>query len=536
MEVGRYFLDTELTIPTGVTVIGGFKSGFADANRIYPGAATTIDDMTVLDGNSLFYTKPTEKHRVATVRGTLDGVLVRNGHVRNGNGGGLYIDGGTVQNCIIKGNVAMHVPSYGDFLTANAALGGGVYIASGKLINSVVAYNMSNQGYGVAGATGDVINCTVTANTYAPVPVQVKTGTFHHFKHWREAGSLPWGTGIGVYPSYGDDPSEHLTPDMGSFGDGTGITSEFDPGEITLTGFYLAQTEVTMSQYAVFANAIDLTFDSNTNTRNVVFATGYLNSAGVASDNMKNLVDPSTTSTTVDGRFGFPGAYLNNFTVGQLFQVNYGSYYGLRKVGSDYVYYKSLTSGQVQLHLSNESMGLVSWYGSLAFSLWIGGTLPTEAQWEFAARRTASGTGASACNDFQYSGSDDLNSVGWNSGNNTPADNVHEVGTKAANEIGLYDMTGNQLEWCADWINNTGTGSASRVYYPDYNNNVVNPGADAAKNKTYIDPVWKIPGSSRAIRGGGWTDAAGSLSLAFRNGNMPANVYTGVGFRPVLVP
>jgi formylglycine-generating enzyme required for sulfatase activity len=523
-----------LTIPANVTVIGGFKGGFTDDKRIYPGAATTIDDMTVLDGNSLVRTKPADKHRVATVRGTLDGVLVRNGHVRSGNGGGLYIDGGTVQNCIIKGNVAMHVPDAGhDFNPATPALGGGVYIVSGQLINSVVAYNMSNQGYGVAGATGDVINCTVTANTYAPIPVQVKTGTFHHFKHWREGGSLPWGTGSDVY-AYSPNTSEHLTPDMGVDDDGTGITSEFDPGEITLSAFYLAQTEVTTSQYAVFANAIDLTFSTG---NDVIFATGYLSDASSSSiSSMKDLADP-VTSTSVDLRFGFPGTYANDAANGVLFRVNQNSFYGLRKVGSDYVYYRSATSGSTNLHVSNESMGFVSWYGSLAFSLWIGGTIPTEAQWEFAARRTAGGTGASACNDFQYSGSDILNDVGWYSGNNTPADNVHEVGTKVANEIGLYDMSGNQWEWCADWINNTGNGDAARVYYPNYNDNYVNPSAtQAITNNTYTDPVWKTPGSYRVFRGGCWSDASGYLSLAYRFSYTPEYARNLVGFRPVLVP
>jgi formylglycine-generating enzyme required for sulfatase activity len=385
----------------------------------------------------------------------------------------------------------------------------------------------------VAGANGKVINCTVTANTYAPVPVEVKTGTFHHFKHWIDGGKLPWGTGSDVY-GYTDN-KDHTTPNMGESGDGTGLDSEFDPGVITVNDFYLAQTEVTTSQYAVFANAIDLTFDSSTNTRNVIFATGYLSAAGVGSDNMKDLVDP-VSSTSVDTRFGFPATYLNNFTVGQLFQVN-NSPYGLRKVGSDYVYHKSATSGQINLHVSNESMSYVSWYGSLAFSLWIGGTLPTEAQWEFAARRTADGTGDSACNDFQYSGSDILNDVGWYSGNNTPADNVHEVGTKAATEIGLYDMSGNQWEWCADWINNTVAGNGTRIFYPNYNDSYVNPNAtQATTNNTYTDPVWKTPGSNRVIRGGGWNTASGNLSLAFRNSNLPAFVHYILGFRPALVP
>ena len=69
--------------------------------------------------------------------------------------------------------------------------------------------------------------------------------------------------------------------------------------------------------------------------------------------------------------------------------------------------------------------------------------LPTEAEWEYAAR------GGNRSHNYLYSGSDDINAVAWWKDNS--GDKLHPVGTKRPNELGLYDMTGNAYEWCSDW-------------------------------------------------------------------------------------
>lgn len=70
--------------------------------------------------------------------------------------------------------------------------------------------------------------------------------------------------------------------------------------------------------------------------------------------------------------------------------------------------------------------------------------LPTEAEWEYAAR------GGSKSKGYKYSGSDDLNEVGWYWGNNDIT--THDVATRKPNELGIYDMSGNVYEWCQDWL------------------------------------------------------------------------------------
>lgn len=126
--------------------------------------------------------------------------------------------------------------------------------------------------------------------------------------------------------------------------------------------------------------------------------------------------------------------------------------------------------------------------------------LPTEAEWEYAAR------GGSKSKGYTYSGNNDINSIAWygkNSGNAT-----HPVGTRAANELGLYDMSGNVWEWCQDW-------------YANYNN-----GAQTS-------PQGPSSGSYRTIRGGGWGDTD-YCRVIFRTYASPGITSNGIGFRLVL--
>ncbi len=129
--------------------------------------------------------------------------------------------------------------------------------------------------------------------------------------------------------------------------------------------------------------------------------------------------------------------------------------------------------------------------------------LPTEAEWEYAAR------GGNRSQGFRFAGSNIIDEVAWydkNSGNTT-----HDVGMKCPNEIGMYDMSGNVWEWCQDW----------------YSDNTYVAGS--VKN-----PTGKMKGISRVIRGGGWSNTMRGCRSTNRSSCNPATAYNFIGLRLAL--
>lgn len=146
----------------------------------------------------------------------------------------------------------------------------------------------------------------------------------------------------------------------------------------------------------------------------------------------------------------------------------------------------------------------VSWEDAEAYCAWLSRKtgqnyhLPSEAQWQFAAM------GGNSSRGYTYSGSNDVDSVAQYEDNNNKS--TTSVGTKKANELGIYDMSGNVWEWCRD------------VY-------------DSYPSGTYTDRIYEGSSSDRVVRGSSWYDGYYGCSPARRTDSTPERVNGHTGFR-----
>lgn len=129
--------------------------------------------------------------------------------------------------------------------------------------------------------------------------------------------------------------------------------------------------------------------------------------------------------------------------------------------------------------------------------------MPTEAEWEYAAR------GGKFTKGYKFAGSNDVSEVAWYT--DGPGAGLHPVALKTANELGLYDMSGNAAEWCQDW------------FVPYY-------------SEPEINPIGPESGQFNVYRGGSWTQPANECRVASRFSLDPHKSNEGLGLRIVMNP
>ena len=199
----------------------------------------------------------------------------------------------------------------------------------------------------------------------------------------------------------------------------------------------------------------------------------------------------------------------HDYGVGDNYPVYYVSWYAILK----YCNLRSMNEGLIPVYTISDSTNPSNW-GTVptsnnadwnaAICNWSanGYRLPTEAEWEYAAR------GATNNPDYPYSGSNDINAVAWYVSNNAPCGSK-TVGGKAPNSLGIYDMSGNVWEWCWDWY-----------------------GLYSSASQT--NPTGPASGSNRLLRGGYWNSDALYCLVTYRSNIGPylSDYYSGVfGFR-----
>ena len=266
-----------------------------------------------------------------------------------------------------------------------------------------------------------------------------------------------------------------------------------------------------------FAQKQDVNGDGVVNSSDVVEIYNYIASGGSSGGG-----NASVQAFTVNGvSFNMIAVEGGTFTMGATFeqqndpysnekpthQVTLSSYYIGETEVTQALWTAVMGNNQSNFKGDNNPVEKVSWNDCQKFIEKLNSLtgkkfrLPTEAEWEYAAR------GGNKSKGYQYSGSNNLDDVAWYTKNSNYK--THPVKTKQPNELGMYDMSGNVWEWCQDWYGNYGSDSQT-------------------------NPKGPSSGSGHVYRGGSWFANAVVCRSANRTGHTPGLRDCDLGLRLVL--
>ena len=249
--------------------------------------------------------------------------------------------------------------------------------------------------------------------------------------YYRAYATNSVGTNYGEVYSFttkSDVPEGFVKVESGTFSQGStnGDEDEQPEHSVTLNSFFISEHEVTNQEFANFLN----------NYGNYIVQSGeYEGQHMLDKNNITQLTESGGTWSVVSGYENYPMVY-------------------------------------------------VSWYGAYTYCQYYDYRLPTESEWEYAAK------GGSLSEEYTYSGSNTCGNVAWFSDNASSSNTVKQ---KTENELVIYDMSGNVWEWCNDWY-----------------------GADYYAESSSSNPTGPAGGAYRIIRGGSWNNAENSCRNAER--------------------